>query len=395
MDPDTEIMIDHVIYDVYFILGVTSDDPIEHITKEYKKKAKVLHPDKLSTSDRSNPTKLLKRNQQFKILVECYDFIRNKKQRYNQVGNEPIINNTSLDPKNFDNTSEINSFNNEFTKLKVTTPSDFGYTTERLGMLNESNFEELKGRYATETFKPTQVFNTKKFDPDNFNKAFEYHQSQFEDTSTAIIHKTSDGFSGYNSGFLSGPGELGCASVSSFNGVMIVGDNFGESGIGYNDGNYSDYQMSFKKPKNPNKIDIPNDFIATGKITPMSKKEADEQLRLRNKTLNVKIDGNFNSQEQILLQKQKRDIQEKIANDKNLILKYQNMFDKQTIQAALGNKLISSDYTHQEQIPQIPQTSSQQTSYTSQTPLNLPEYPKNTRSRRQQQQDLYNRHQYN
>ena len=142
MDPDTEIMIDQVMYDVYFILGVTQEDSIEHITKEYKKKAKLLHPDKLSTSDKADPKKLLKKSKQFKILVECFDFIKNKKQRYNQTENEPIINNTGLDPKNFDNTSELKSFNESFTKLKVTVPSDHGYKTERLGKLDDTTFEE-------------------------------------------------------------------------------------------------------------------------------------------------------------------------------------------------------------------------------------------------------------
>ena len=43
-----------VIYDAYFILGVTPEDSLEHITKEYRRKAKLLHPDKLSNSDSRN-----------------------------------------------------------------------------------------------------------------------------------------------------------------------------------------------------------------------------------------------------------------------------------------------------------------------------------------------------
>ena len=349
MDPDIDIMIDNVMYDAYFILGVTPEDSLEHITKEYRKKAKLLHPDKLSNSDKNDPKKILKKSKQFKVLIECFEFITNKKQKYNQMRNETIINNTSIDPKNFDNTTEINNFNNEFIRLKVTTPNDHGYATERLGDLNENNFEELKGRYSTDTFKPTQIFNDKKFNKDDFNKAFEFHQSQFQETNTALIHKTSDGFNGYNSGFLSGPGELGCASVSSYNGVMIVGDSFGETDIGYNDGNYSDYSMSFKKQKNPtSKINVPSDFIEkVGKEKVMSKKEADEQLRLRNQ-INTKSSGNFKEQEQVLLEKQKREIQDKIESDKNFILKYKTMFDQKTIESAFDNKLItSSDYTQE------------------------------------------------
>ena len=102
MDPNTELMIDQVTYDAYFILGVTPEDSMDHITKEYRKKAKTLHPDKLSASDKLDPKKVLKRSKQFKILVDCYMFIQNKKQRYNETYNqtehEPIINNTGIDP---------------------------------------------------------------------------------------------------------------------------------------------------------------------------------------------------------------------------------------------------------------------------------------------------------
>ena len=48
----------------------------------------------------------------------------------------------------------------------------------------------------------------------------------------------------------------------------------------------------------------------------MSKKEADEQLRLRNQ-INTKSSGNFKEQERVLLEEQKREIQDKIESDKN------------------------------------------------------------------------------
>lgn len=368
MDPDNEIMIDNIIYDVYFILGVTCDDDIDHINKEFKKKVKVLHPDKMSLQDRNDPKKLDKRNNQFKILTECYTFISDKKQSYNYKNrNVPIdiINNTNINQQEFSNDNEKNSFNNEFSRLKVQTPNDFGYTTERMSELSTTNFEKVKSQYQSETYKPVQLYGDKKFDQKDFNKTFEYHQSQYDNTETALIHKTSDGFNAYNSGFLSGSGDLGCASVSSFNGIMIVGDNFGESGIGYNDENYSDYKKSFSSQKNPESIAVPENFKQKiNKDSPLTQNEIDSQIRLR-KNFNLDTSGgpnknNYKKQEELLLQNQKQHKEQKAQEDRKFILKYQNMFDKQTIQDAINKRLVTNDdytdYLPQQQIlPQIHQ----------------------------------------
>jgi curved DNA-binding protein CbpA len=414
MDPDNEIMIDNVVYDVYFILGVTSDDTLEHITKEFKRKAKILHPDKMSLQDRNDPKKLSKRNQQFKVLSECFAFISDKKQSYNYNKNKTqfeIINNTNLLPQEF-HTSDthsrisnpiIDKFNDEFTRLKVQTPNDFGYTAERMPELSTTNFEKLKSQYQTETFKPVQLYSDKKFDQKDFNKTFEYHQSQFDNaTETALIHKTSDGFNAYNSGFLSGSGDLGCASVSSFNGVMIVGDNFGESGVGYNDSTYSDYKMSFQSQKNPNsKIAVPNDFKPKiNKDTPLTQKEIDAQIRLRKNDIFDSSSGpsksNYKKQEELLLQNQKLNKEQKAQEDREFILKYQHMFDQQTIQDAINKKLITNDdYTDylpqqmpQQNLPQqmYRQNLPQQNLPQQNLPQSLPSYqlPQNTRQSPQQ-----------
>ena len=412
MDPDNEIMIDNIVYDVYFILGVTSDDTIEHITKEYKKKAKILHPDKMSLQDRNIPQKLAKRSKQFKVLTECFTFISDKKQSYNYSNKKipiDIVNNTNLIQQDFSNNNGLETFNNEFSRLKVQTPNDFGYTTERMPELSSTNFEKLKSQYQSETFKPVQLYNNKKFDKNDFNKTFEYHQSQYEsNTSTALIHKTSDGFDAYNSGFLSGAGDLGCASVSSFNGIMIVGDNFGESGIGYNDTSYSDYKMSFSSQRNPeSKIAVPNDFKQKiNKDTPLTQNEIDRQIRLRK---NDNFDNNTSGlskkqQEELLLQNQKLMKEKKAQEDREFILKYQHMFDSQTIQDAINKKLVTNDdYTDylpqddnlQQQIHQTPQNTRQQPQQphpqqiyqNHQNPRQLPQMyqnPQNTRQSPQQ-----------
>lgn len=386
MDPDNEIMIDNIIYDVYFILGVTSDDTIEHINKEFKKKAKLLHPDKMSIQDRKDPKKLAKRNKQFKVLSDCFEFISDKKQSYNYKNrNTPIdvINNTNIIQQEFSNNNTLDTFNDEFSRLKVQTPNDFGYATERMPELSSTNFEKLKSQYQSDTFKPVQLYSDKKFDQKDFNKTFEYHQSQYDNqTETALIHQTSDGFNAYNSGFLSGSGDLGCASVSSFNGVMIVGDNFGESGIGYNDSNFSDYKMSFQTQRNPeSKISVLNDFKQKiNKDTPLTQKEIDAQIRLRKNNNLDSSSGpnknNYKKQEEILLQNQKLHKEQKAQEDREFILKYEHMFDKQTIQDAINKKLVTND----DYVDYLPQQISQE------IPQQIPQYqiPQNTRQSPQQ-----------
>lgn len=395
IDHDNEIMIDNIVYDVYFILGVTSDDTIEHITKEYKKKAKILHPDKMSIQDRNDHKKLAKRTKQFKVLSECFSFISDKKQSYNYSNKKTqidIVNNTNLIQQDFSNNNELDTFNNEFSRLKVQTPNDFGYTTERMPELSSTNFEKLKSQYQSETFKPVQLYNNKKFDQNDFNKTFEYHQSQYEsNTSTALIHKTSDGFNAYNSGFLSGSGDLGCASVSSFNGIMIVGDNFGESGIGYNDTSYSDYKMSFSSQRNPeSKIAVPNDFKQKiNKDVPLTQNEIDRQIRLRKKN---NFDNNTSGlskkqQEELLLQNQKLMKEQKAQEDRDFILKYQHMFDSQTIQDAINKKLVTNeDYT--DYLPQDEIKSNLQNQQTYQNPQNTRQSQQYTPQLRQMENHL-------
>ena len=40
-----KVYIDNKYYDPYFILSVTPDDTTSHITKAFRAKAKVLHPE--------------------------------------------------------------------------------------------------------------------------------------------------------------------------------------------------------------------------------------------------------------------------------------------------------------------------------------------------------------
>lgn len=347
-----EITIDNVSYDPYFFLGVTPDDSLEHITKIYKRKAKLIHPDKLSKEDKKSKRKVEERIKHFKILVSCFEYIDSKKRSFtnqHRRKNKDLEyvqrDDINLPLTNFDNQNSLESFNDSFERLKVTNPNDFGY--EVSGRLEKVEDYENFG------YKPTKIFS-KNFNPTEFNKAFEYRQKQFEseknfEDSQVIIHKTSDGFNGYNSTNLGN-----CASVSSFNGLLIVGDNFGQSGIGYNDINYSDYKQSFEGPRNSDKkIKIPENF--KGKTTlstsPLSqsemKKKMESQMSNRNRILSERGSNvpTFAEQERMLLTRQKRSLKEKVNQDKQFILQFQHLYDPQTVNEALHNRLLTSaDY---------------------------------------------------
>ena len=287
--------------------------------------------------------------------MDCYAHILgNKNDYHSKRRSDEAINIPSFDDlptKRFDNSDELNTFNAKFSTMRMESPNDFGYHTERIAALDDDgkNFEDLKRQYSTSQYRPQQLFDKKNFSPQDFNKAFEYQQTQFDgrtDDSQLVIHKTTDGFSGYNSATLDN-----CAYVSSYNGVLLVGDNFGQSGLGFNEGNYSDYRQTFNAPKNPDALNVPDTFVATPlKVKPLSKSEMEQQLRLREEQLQYSDVGkgsrrNFNAQTEELLEKQQRDLKNKIADDKKFILQYKHLFEEQTIQDALnGNLLTNQDY---------------------------------------------------
>lgn len=344
------IVVDNTSFDPYFMLDVTPLDTKEHITKSFRKKAKMWHPDKIPQKERTE-LKIKRHQHHFKVIVECYEYIMGKidktaySKKYQNKAEMQVPINDNLKIKNIDNSSELNNFNLEFDRSRPTNPNDFGYKIDpRISKIED---------YDTFEFKPYQLFNEKQYNPDDFNKTFEFQKQQQEQPNSEIglYYKTTDGFNAFNCG------ELGGASpVSSFNGVMITGDKFGESGSGYYDTNYSDYKNSFNVPKNPSKkVKIPNDFKGTPrKINPLSKSDMENQMNMRQTNIGPIGSGNkndFKLQEQELLKKQEQDILNKINNDKNFILQYQHMYSPNIIQDALNNNLITSpDYSNQTNI---------------------------------------------
>lgn len=324
------LLIDNEEYDPYFILGVTESDPLSHITKIFRQKAKLLHPDKLTASEKQDQKLVKHRTKHFKILVECYEYITSKTKEFLSKNDQQFNESEIL---NFANNEDVDKFNQDFMKSRVDQPNDFGYSVERI--TNEKDYENFE-------YKPAQIFDSKNFNPTDFNKAFEYQKTQFEgegNITGALIHKTTDDFYGYNTGDLNG-----VATVNSYNGILITGDNFGQSGVGYSDGNYSDYKQTFNAAKNPDSLNIPTNFNYNSDVKKLSKTESDLELRrlqeLRNNVTPIS-NLSFKLQEKELLKKQQDSIKEKEENDKNFINKFKNMFkDKNLIEDALNGKLI-------------------------------------------------------
>ena len=352
------IIIDKIECNPYFVLGVTPDDNIEHITKMYREKAKRAHPDKMSKEDKKSSKKVAERIQYFKIVVQCFEYLQNKKQNFMQVNRNTHVTPSSVDMniplESFENQNQADNFNKSFEKLRVSNPNDFGYEVkDRLTKVDD---------YEKFSYKPIKQFDSKQFDQGSFNKTFEYNKFQYEKDSKIneerqIIHKTTDGFAGYNSASLGG-----CASVSSYNGLLLVGDNFGKSGVGYSDTNFSDYQQSFQAAGNPNKkVSVPETFVANPlKDAPLTASQMTKQVnrQLQNRG-NIEVNNsgpsrsNFESAQEELLRRQQLELEQKIGQDREFILQYQGLYDQNTLQSAFsGNLITSPDYTPGTQPPQ-------------------------------------------
>jgi hypothetical protein len=251
--------------------------------------------------------------------------------------------NDNIPTKQFENDKDLNVFNKEFERIRVTTPNDYGYeVSDRLTKVED---------YEAFNYTPYRQFSgSKHFNTDEFNKMFEYNQEKHGSTiptEGAVIHKTTDGFYGYNTA------DFGNAAlVSSYNGILIVGDNLGSSGVGYSDGQYSDYKKSFEAPINPdNKLNLPTEYSRkTKRSAPLSNAEMQKQLELQKKHRQLSIEStnqgpsnrNFKLQEEMLIKSQKEELRKKEEQDKQFILQFQNLYDTDMIQDALNNKLVTS-----------------------------------------------------
>ncbi len=294
------VCINDEYFDPYFILGVAHDDDLSHISKAFKTKAKKYHPDK---APKGETTKYERR---FRIIIACYEYIKNKRQDLRHDKHNCDV--STSNPKDF------------------STPNDFGYTTSRY---------KDADTYKDDTDKYTIVKQFSKFSNKDFNKLFDYTKSKYKtpEQKSLIIHKTTDNFNGYNSTLVEN-----CALVSSYNGLMVVGDTLGQQGIGYWGDTYGDYKMSFDAPKNPSqKVVVPKEFKnKTDKVS-------DDVKPTVYTARQVKYKKSFKEQAQELYEKTMHSIVQQEELDKNTVLQFAcKQYPKDIINDAIAGRLSTS-----------------------------------------------------
>jgi len=304
------VIIDGEEYDPYYILGVASDDTDEHINQVFRKKIKKYHPDK--ANDKRDKKK---HEYYFKIIVECYSYIKEKRSRVKlKKSGQTYKNKTS-----------------KAEKLEIPEKVD---KTKRLQRIEDY----LEGDHAIDPSVNRQL-SKKKFSSKDFNAVFEYNKNlQNSDvTSKTLIHKTNDGFFGYNTS------DVGnCALVSSFNGLLISGDIVGDMGKGYWGNDYSDYNQSFNNAvKNPNgKLNIEKIYKENKKnmVEPKVKTTFNEYKNNYN-TFKYTVQNNYNKEQDKLFKRTFDHLLEKEKWDECVVMKYKDQYDKEIIDQALNGEL--------------------------------------------------------
>jgi curved DNA-binding protein CbpA len=356
------VEIDGKKYDPYFILDVTKDDTNDHITRSFREKVKRYHPDKYT-----DPVKKKKYETYFKILSESYQYI--KKKREVSKGLRKRKTDKIKDIKNM-TSEELKAFNNKFenetkqrikkNKMKTKDDNTKDDNTKDDNTKDDNtkddctkddntkdeteSYQRLENTDDYEKFKIDiyNQFSDKKFTNDRFNKIFEHIKSKEEDQELnkvlekSLIHKTTDGFRGYNSA------DFGsCALVSSFNGLLISGDTLADNGSGYWGSDYSDYNFSYKRAKNPNsKVIIKDD----NKRQIESKIKQDDIIKYKQKHSIVynNTQGNFIQQQSNLYQKIYTDLLEQEKLDETIVKKNISQYGYDTVQKALSGELETS-----------------------------------------------------
>ena len=94
----------------------------------------------------------------------------------------------------------MKKFNSDFEQVSNLDPNNFGYE-------NSEDVKKYKRISKIEEYDNTEInyinqFENKKFSNEKFNRLFEYNQNkekQKQKHERSLIHKTTDGFNGYNS----------------------------------------------------------------------------------------------------------------------------------------------------------------------------------------------------
>jgi hypothetical protein len=285
-------------YDPYHILQVTQDDTDDHIKAMFVKKAKRYHPDKAPKEKRKDYKR------KFEIVLESYNYIRKLRGVQKTTSYTPVK--TQANHSNHDSNT-------------------FGYgEKQRLASVEEYDATKPQIKQAIQGGK-------KHFDSHDFNRTFEYVKTTWKDDNASssqlpLIQRTSDGFWGYNSG------QCDLALVNSFNGLMIVGDNLGEKGIGYWSDNYGDYKKSYESAPNPQShVNVPSHFTRDDILQDTPKPKPRE---------NINIQGVSRTGEtKKLFERVVSNLEDEREEQKKMVLRYANNYDRTLVEEALRGRL--------------------------------------------------------
>ena len=317
--------VDNTEYDPYFILDITRDSSDAEVTKAYKKKVKRYHPDKLPKN--TPESEYIRAEHMYRVVNECFKEIMSN--RGYGLRSQPA---TTFEPQEM---TDLSKFNKEFEDKMYDHPNDFGYGDHH----HISTVEEY------DQFEPQYVnqFKDKKFSREEFNRVFEYNKQQEPDedeSSKALqLHRTSDGF------VAAAGADIGAAPVSSFNGLLLVGDEYGQSGVGYYGDGYSDYRQVHRGTANPQMVQqVPGEFVSEEKKFRGKNIEKEllsqQKRRMENTMPNA---GTYKEGERQMYQQQISQLQEQEATERERVMRYANkMYDQNTLSRALEGRLDQS-----------------------------------------------------
>lgn len=311
---DGVIKINGVEYDPYYVLDSTQEDSDEHINKMFRKKVRVVHPDKIKNA---SDEKIKKYELYMQILMESYEWIKRRreaiKKRRNGISNEKI------EYKHL-NEEELNKL---FNKAEI-----------------KDDTKRFKSVEDYESFSENiiNIFKNKKFTNDEFNDIFEYYKDkkQSKENSSIGTIKSNDGFYCNDSG-------INCAAVSSYNGLLISSDMaLGEGNILEKSVSNNYYKTVYDLPNNPNEIPTK---IKREKKTKFEEKLTDDIINKKlsehnNDIRNVHRYTNYVDEREKLHNVIYQDLFEKEQYDKEVIEKYgKTIYNENLVEQAKAGEL--------------------------------------------------------
>ena len=295
----TTLTIDKKQYDPYYILDVTCDDSDSVIFKAYKKKVKKYHPDKASTNDKK------KFEYYFKIIVECYNFIKKRREQIKIVRDEQITSGTTEHLQVPDKTAGTTA----------TAGATVVGTTATAGSTVDRKQEDIP--------LPVRQFDSDgDFDPVYFNKMFLYNKAACNhQPPTKVLHKTTDGFCGYNSCDM---GQI--APVYSYKGLLLSGDIVNEEPIVKVDG-----------PPNPKKKLTQSD-LENVSIPKIVSRNTFEQYK--KDLCNIKVSSSNDKSQ--FISRAMLELQHQVTRDKDIINRNKHLFNPRMFSKAMDDELETS-----------------------------------------------------